>query len=132
MRYVSAPLVQLSVRAAWTQCAIASGWCSADEPLEADRHAPREASAIIGAIEAGDGTFHTQAPWTTLGGIPSTAVRNPEAYTGSRLGPSTTTQSTCQVRNAWRTVANWAGVPAGSLDPVERALRIPRAESLDP
>jgi hypothetical protein len=88
---------------------------------------------IIGAMEAGDGTFHTQAPWTTLGAVPRTAVRNPEAYTGSRLGPSTTTKSTCQVRNAWRTVANWAGVPTGSRDlPVERALRIPRAESLDP
>jgi hypothetical protein len=110
---------------------MASGWCRADEPLDADWHVPSEAPAIIGAKGA-EGTFHTQAPWTNMGGVPSTAVRNPEAYTGFPLGPSTTTQSTCQVRNARRTVANWDGVPDGSLNPVERALRIPRAEFLDP
>jgi hypothetical protein len=40
-------------------------------------------------------------------------VRKPDAYTGSRLGPSMTIRLTCQVRTAARTAANWAAVPVG-------------------
>src|ERR1700734_3477001 len=69
----------LTAPAASTQCAMASGRCRADEPLDTAWQAPREAPVIIGAMWTGAGPCHTQAPWTTSGAVPSTAVRNPEA-----------------------------------------------------
>ena len=98
-----------------TQRAMVSGSCRALGGPAAARHSGQRRSPV-----AGGGREPTPAQLPDPGAVARrraprrvTSVKNPEAYTGSRLEPAMTTWSTCHVRRACRTAASCGRRPRG-------------------
>src|SRR5580658_8338461 len=87
-----------------TQVDMESGWVRCAGAPAAARHCGREPPKAGGWAVQPRGSVHTHAPCVKTGATPSALVKNPEAYTGSRLLPAMTTSFTCHCTRAWRTV----------------------------